>query len=221
VLRTPAGSTLAPLAPVSAIISVSDADGFYVAYQYVSSDGSYVVPSLTAGTYHAVVTGDVFDEAYGGIDCVPQCDPDAGTPIVLAQGQNASNVDFNPISRLYIFGRVTEAGGAPVPHVAIDLWRDDDGAHCGATTTNADGYYGISSTLDSCPYDHWLSTDVPLPWVNQVYDGIVCPNGSVWLGLCSLDGGTGVPFPTSPGFVIANFPLGARVDAILANGFDP
>lgn len=67
-----------------------------------------------------------------------------------------------------------------------------------------------------------LSTDADSAvYENEVYDGIPCPLGSMYLGLCSLDGATPVPYPTTLAPVIANFTLAPRPDAMFASGFDP
>jgi len=67
-----------------------------------------------------------------------------------------------------------------------------------------------------------LSTDMDSSvYENPVYDDIPCLQGSVYLGLCSLDGATPVPFPTTPTSVIVNFTLAPRPDAIFTSGFDP
>jgi hypothetical protein len=120
----------------------------------------------------------------------------------------------------YIFGRVTGAGGAPLQYVAIDLWRVSTGAHCGVGTTNADGYYAVNDYPNQCYDASRLSTDVdPGIYENEVYDGIACPNGPAYLGLCSLDGGTNVQFPDTPVFVIANFSL-VQPENIFDGSFD-
>ena len=219
-LRIPGGMTLAPISPVYENISVYDATGAPISYASTAADGSYVATGIPGGTFHVVATGSGFDQAWSGVDCTPLCGPFDGAPVALVQGQQVADIDFDPVPRALIFGRVTDASGAALPNAAIDLWRGSDGTHCGVAATNADGYYAITSNLDYCPDDHKLSTDVSLPLVNEVYDGILCPDGSAWLGLCSVAGGTNVPFPTTPTFQIANFLLGPRPDPIFADGFE-
>ncbi|MET0229672.1 MAG: carboxypeptidase-like regulatory domain-containing protein [Rhodanobacteraceae bacterium] len=218
-LRVPDGMIAPPPVSNYEFIAMYALDGTFMGGSSVFADGTYEVYDLPAGTYYAIARGDAFDQAYGGVDCADQCAPTDSAPITLAQSATTSNIDFDPYPRNWIFGRVTEAGGAPVANVAIDLWSDTDELHCGAAATDAAGWYAITETT-GCSTMHRLSTDVPLPYVNQVYDGLVCPNGSAWLGLCSLDGGTVVPYPSTPSFRIANFNLGPRRDPIFADGFE-
>lgn len=219
-MRLPDGMTLPPIVPTNESIAISDIDGNYVGASYTDIDGNYTVIGLPAGTYYAIASGYGFAQVYDGFDCSFNCQPSGGTPIAIAQGEAAQGIDFDPIPSDSIFGRVTDNGGAPVAGVAIDQWNALDGSHCGVGITNADGYYSVHDTSFRCYGTNRLSTDTDL-FENQVYNGIYCPNGSAWLGLCSLDGGTDVLLPSTPEFVIANFILGPRPDAIFANGFEP
>ena len=57
-------------------------------------------------------------------------------------------------------------------------------------------------------------------YFDQVYAGIVCPFGSAYAGLCSLDDATVIQFDDSQPVVMeVDFVLGPRV-TIFANGFD-
>ena len=186
--------------------------------------GDYTVTNLPAGVFYAYFNGWSFSQLYQGIDCNPNttCDPTTGTAIVLAQGENAEGIDFDPMPINYVFGRVTNGTGQPLAGVAVDLWNGATEDHCGVAVTNADGYYAVTDSIAICANTHRLSTDVnPASYENQVYDGVLCPAGSVYLGLCSLDAATQVANPATPAFVIANFVLQPRSDALFENGFDP
>jgi protocatechuate 3,4-dioxygenase beta subunit len=219
-IRVPDGVTPITVVPFYEHVYAYDAAGNYAGSGAVDTDGSYVVPGLPAGTYYAVASDYTFSQIYDGLDCGLVCQPDTGTPIVIAQGENVTGIDFDPIPPDYIFGRVTDGSDAGVPGVAIDLWDANDGEHCGVGVTNADGWYALQDTSYSCGGLFRLSTDTTL-YENQVYDGLYCPAGSVYLGLCGIDGGTDVTLPTTPVFVIADFVLGPRPETIFANGFDP
>jgi hypothetical protein len=219
-MRLPDGMTLPPIVPTNENIAISDLEGNYVGSASTDIDGNYAVVGLPAGTYYALASGYGFAQVYDGLDCAYNCQPGDGTPITIAQGEAMQGIDFDPIPNDSIFGRVTDAGDVPVAGVAIDQWNALDGSHCGVGITNADGYYSVHDTSFRCYGTNRLSTDTDL-FENQVFNGIYCPNGSAWLGLCSLDSGTDVLLPSTPEFVIANFILGPRPDAIYANGFEP
>ncbi|HVV98576.1 MAG TPA: carboxypeptidase regulatory-like domain-containing protein [Rhodanobacteraceae bacterium] len=220
VLRTPDGMVLPPMVPGYASVGLFTALDEYVASSGILTDGSYRVTNVPDGTYYATVQGPMFTEIYPRIDCEGACSPSQGSPIAVASGADTTGIDFDPIPYEYIFGRVTDVDGAPIPGAAIDLWQEND-RHCGVSVTNADGYYAATDNLMPCQTP-LLSTDADSSmYENQVYDGIPCPHGSVFLDLCSLDGATPVPFPTTPAFAIANFMLGPRPETIFASGFDP
>jgi carboxypeptidase family protein len=223
-MRVPDGMTLAPAVPDYEAVYVFDQSGNNSAYSTVAEDGSYTVIGVPGGTYRASAAGSGFGQAYPGVDCAFECEPSDGDPIPLAQGQSITGIDFDPVPNDTVFGRVVDGTGAPIAGAAIDLWRTSDGAHCGVGATNADGYYGARDPFRMCGSDaaSRLSTDVdPGVYENEVYDGVPCPQGSVWLGLCDLAGGTDVFLPQVPSFVIANFVLGPQPDPIFGSGFDP
>jgi hypothetical protein len=220
-VRTPPGMTLDPIAPNYDDIYVYDASGNYAGSATIDVNGAYTVIGLPGRTYYAISTGFGFDELYGGIDCNASCDPRNGLPIEVATGQNTAGVDFDPVPDDFVFGRVTGPGGAPVGGAAIDLWDATGDIHCGVGLTNADGYYAVNDAAHPCYGPNRLSTDVnPGTYVNEVYDGIACPDGSAWLGLCSVDDGADVYFPGTPTFVIADFSL-VQPERIFDGGFDP
>jgi hypothetical protein len=219
-IRVPAGVTPITVVPFYEHVYAYDAAGNFAGSGAVDADGSYVVPGLPAGTYYAVASDYTFSQMYEGLDCDLVCQPGTGTPIAIAQGENVTGIDFDPIPPDYIFGRVTDGSGAGVPGVAIDLWDANDGEHCAVGVTNADGWYALQDTSYTCGGLFRLSTDTTL-YENQVYDGLYCPAGSVYLGLCDIDGGTDISLPSTPVFVTADFVLGPRPDPIFANGFDP
>jgi hypothetical protein len=219
-LRVPDGMTLTPLVPAYEYVYAYDPSGSIVGSTSIGVDGSYVIAGLPAGNYHVIATGYSFDQAYPGIDCTGNCVPTAGTPLALAQGQSLTGIDFDPYPIRAIYGRVTNANGAGVGGAAIDFWQSINGAHCGVGSVNADGYYVVTDPYGWCYGPFKLSTDIDGPYVNQVYDHILCPNGPAWLGLCDVMSGTDVSYPTTPSFTIANFALGAPPDPIFANGFE-
>jgi hypothetical protein len=121
-------------------------------------------------------------------------------------------------------GRVTDAvSGNGIANVIVDSWNGQTDEHCAASATDSAGYYAINDDYYTCYYStatRKVSTDAGIGYVDQVYAGIVCPYGSVFSGLCSLDEATIVTYPDSqPVVTEVNFVLGPRI-SIFANGFD-
>jgi len=221
-MRVPPGFPTQP-APYEAIF-IYDTLGRMVAQAALLPDGSYSATDIPSGTFYAQSSGSSFTEIYDGIDCnfTGSCDPTIGTPIVLAQGAQANGIDFDNLAVDAIFGRVTDENGQGIGNVAVDLWASQDLSHRDVGVTDADGYYIVRSAYNLFGgTTYLLSTDAHgLPYDDQVYDGIACPMGPVYLGLCSLAEATPVGAPAVPGFVIANFSLHAGTGTLFRNGFD-
>jgi hypothetical protein len=107
----------------------------------IDFDGSYQTPPLPAGTYHVrTSTSDFIDEVYDDIRCEPTCGVTAGTPVVVTDGVDTSNIDFALESLGRIAGRVTEAGSEEALSASI-LVYDDTGSFVTGTGHDADGAY--------------------------------------------------------------------------------
>jgi hypothetical protein len=221
-MRTPPGMSIVAGAPFYAGVGFYDANGHYGGSTNTDVDGNYTFASLPAGTWYATASaGFAYPQTWNGIDCgFDGCANGVGTPITMTSGLVVDHIDFGLIPADTVFGHVTDAAGAPVANTAIDVWSAPAGDHCGVGITNANGDYAARDDNGSCG-DQYVSTDAPSGYVNQLYDGIACPEGPAYLGLCDLSRGTVVSVPQTAAFQIANFNLGTRVDPIFANGFDP
>lgn len=202
-----------------------DASGIPLRFAQTDADGHYGIGDLPPGSYFAEAFGpDIYGQIWSGIDCplIGQgCAATAGTPIVVGQGQDVSGIDFGVAGVHRLFGQVTEAvSGGGIGGVIVDAWDGASDAHCGDAATDAGGWYAIAADA-SCPSSsRKLSTDAAPGHVDEVYDGMPCPLGPAWLGLCPLDAATLVVFPDgSPELARADFVL-ARTDAVFRDGFD-
>lgn len=224
-LRAPTGA--GPLPAPYATVVVVDAQGRTVSTATVAAaDGHYEAIDLLPGTYYAkVVSSEGFAQIYSGIECGTDdsCDALGGTPIPVSLSGQTTGINFNIVPTDYFFGRVIDATGRPIPGVAIDLWGGTGFDHRGVGFSGIDGYYYVQSSQGAFSNETFrASTDVgSADYDDQVYDGIACPIGSAYLGLCSIVQGTSIAAPTPTRFAIANFVLhGPRSHTVFRDGFD-
>jgi protocatechuate 3,4-dioxygenase beta subunit len=214
-----------PLMPGYADVVAYNASGGVVGSASTDFEGNYRLQDLTTGTYYFEAQNyAIYSQIYAGIDC-PQagttCDATVGTPVSLVAGQTQAGIDFDVLLARRIVGRVTDsASGSGIAGVAIDSWDAQTGEHCEGVPTDSDGYYVLDASSVCFSDARKLSSDAGPYFVDEVYDDLSCPNGPAYLGLCSIEGGTMVPFAT--GQVALNrvdFALSPRV-TIFANGFE-
>lgn len=197
-----------------------------VIYVAVSGD-RYRVVDIPAGAYTFGASNyQSFAQLYPGIDCPsPQnfihpwvdCNHAAAQVRTLADGEAVDGIDFDLRANGARRGRVLRADTlAPIPGVAIDQWNAQ-GDRVAVTVSDQNGDFGVAGSGSG---GFALSSDAPGPYIDQVYNGIACPNGSAYEGLCALTGATYVPLPNfDPGAPLLEFRL-APIDPIFANAFD-
>jgi protocatechuate 3,4-dioxygenase beta subunit len=207
-------------------VRVYDSYGIALTYSMTDADGRYALGDLSPGTYYFEGSApSYFSEIYSGIDCPvagQECNPTPGTPIALTQGQTLDAIDFDLVGAESIVGRVTDArSGRGLSGVAIDTWNSSDDMHCGVNATDADGYYAAIDNVSFCNgAARKLSTDAGNQYIDQVFDGITCPEGPAYLGLCPLDNATLIAVPTTvPQPIEADFVL-HRGDQVFSDGFE-
>ena len=104
----------------------------------------------------------------------------------------------------------------PIAGVAIDLWNAQ-GDRVAVAVSDLNGEFAAAAVTSGA---YALSSDAPGPYIDQVYDGIACPNGSAYEGQCALTGATSVTLPNNdPAAPLLEFRL-APIDPIFANAFD-
>lgn len=163
--------------------------------QDISSD-SYEISNLPAGRYRLYLTGDdVFAVAYPDTACgngpQPACS-EAGAPIEVAEGEDVARIDFVVRSRFQVSALVvSRETGTPLSGVAVDAWSPLDPEPIATAVTGDDGRYGLLvRNFYGDGSAIYLTTDNILGFRDQVYDDVQCESGSVFEGLCDLDGGT-------------------------------
>lgn len=205
--------------PAVTLVNVYDTTGANVASANSDALGHYVVSDIPQGNYTvaAGVGGSFFPQLWQNIACpLNGCIPTQGTMIPVGAAQNVTGIDF-VLTRAYsVSGRVTDANGIPILGVAVDLF-DGSGVLYGSGISDAEGYY---AALSNAPGQFYATTEAGGGYVDQVYSGIQCPQGTVFEGKCSLAGGTVIAISgTSTLPHIVNFALGIG-DRLFGNGFE-
>ncbi len=147
--------------------------------------GRCAVDGLYPGLHYAVTDNGqgYLDELYDGLPCLygptQGCVPTKGTPIPVV----ADSIHEIGFALMFfdsgIAGTVSDEAGEPLAGVAIDAW-DAVGGHVAGTAAWVTGEYFLR--LD--PGTYTVSTDNGAGYVDQVYDGVLCPEGSAADGLC-------------------------------------
>ena len=204
--------------PWQMVVNVYDAAGKYQKSAQPDALGNYIVNDIPPGSHFALAqaNGAVVDQLWPGLNCARPCTPSMGQLIPVASGANASGIDFRIARQDAVVGRVTDANGVPVTGVLVDLFLQSDGSYLDSAVADADGYY----IAQWGPGTYFVATEAGHGYVDQVYQGISCPLGAAYYGLCPLANATAVSLNSSnlqPNIV--NFVL-QRADTIFANDFE-
>jgi uncharacterized surface anchored protein len=211
------------LAATAVSITLYNGAGTVVAGTVVDASGKFLIPDLAPGTYYAVATSNnpymnVFvGQQWKNKDCPNTCVATTGTPIPVASNVTVPNIDFQMTELDAVVGRVVDGRGLPIGGVVVDLFSTLDKSYIGGGSTDAQGFYAVHGTIG---YSYYVATEAGGGYIDQVYAGISCPNGTAYDQKCSLSGATQVSVSagaTQPH--IANFAL-ISTDPIFRNGFD-
>jgi len=193
-------------------------------------DGRYVADDVTTGTSLVALRADsqsVVPLIWRGIECPSAafggawtaCALDQAEPIAIAAGELRAGIDFdlraNGSQRVRVLGT---KNGQPLAGVIVDVW-DANGLRVDTRTTGSDGraYPTVPQTV-SAPYA--LSTDNDRGLINEVWQDIPCPAGSVFFGSCALTGFTPVTLPAAANAPEIVWSLGRSLP-LFADGFEP
>lgn len=180
----------------------------------LNASGAYSV-TLSAGSYVAYTNTNVglANEIYDNIACPALCDSTAarnlGTPIVVSAGGAVTGRNFALSAGATVTGTVTDAGGAPIANVGVQVMTrfDNRNVFVGSTTTNASGVYAVAGlgAGEFYAYTFWQSG--ASSHTNEIFGDILCP------GSCSsaTATGSGTPIPVLAGATAGgnDFTLGA------------
>ncbi|MEO1366100.1 MAG: carboxypeptidase regulatory-like domain-containing protein, partial [Acidobacteriota bacterium] len=172
-------------------IALYDAAGERVSSRSINTSGSiFTFEALQPGIYYLAseLFSRHYDRAFGGDACEPDpCDPTSGTPFAVTVGS-----DFSPVEVLLEPGpgfdiEVRSSVGGPISGVAVDVW-DVGGTRIEGVVTGGDG----RATLGIGTGTYLLSTDAGAGFVDQLWQGVPCPDGPAFLDLCDLGPATPV-----------------------------
>ncbi len=171
--------------PIRGQVYAYDSAGSVLAGTYSDAEGYYTLEGLGAGDFYVSTRfiSNHMDWVYGGGMCESDCEPLSGTPLSLTLYQQLNGIDFSLEPSRIVRGTVTSlSSGAPIPGVAIDFWRSD-GSLWSSSVTGPDGSYE-NQTLSNGTY--YISTDNGSGFVDQIWSGVSCPDGSAHQGLCDV-----------------------------------
>lgn len=219
-IQAGAGSDLG----ASVNLAVYDGSSTLVANVFSDEQGNYVVNDLPTGNYYVVELGygtypygSYVPQLWHGLPCLNNCVPTTGTPIAVTQGNDTGSIDFSVIRIDGIVGRIVDDIGSPLPNVIVDLFTTTDKSYYGGTYTDAAGSYVISTPIGT---SYYVATEAGGGYLDQVYSGIPCPNGSAYDQKCALNGATAISINQNPAQShIVNFVL-KSTDRLFANGFE-
>ncbi len=169
-------------------VAAWDSAGFERSSQTTDFNGNYLLQGLEEGSFF-VATAEFgagnpsyIDLLFDGIPCPggpPNgCDPTKGTLVAVSNGGTTTSIDFAlPSSRVSgISGTVTDATtGLALEGVQIDIWHSWGEYELGVMTSETGSY-----AAGLYPDTYVVSTDNPGAWINQIWDGFVCPEGSAY-----------------------------------------
>lgn len=222
--------------PISGLeLRAFDSEGAFAESVFSTSDGTYEIPGLSAGTYFVRTYGTSStsdygffrDELYDDISCDGGCTVTSGDPIAVSLGATTTAIDFALVPRGRISGVVTEVGtGAPIPDVSVGVYSVTTGEWVAGATTMSDGSY-LTSVLPQGTY-HVLTYNFS-QYRDEVFDDLPCTDGcDATLGTpveVSNDATTsGIDFALDPDGRIAGTVTaadgGAALQGVLVRFFD-
>ncbi len=205
--------------PAITSVNVYDTTGTNVASANSDALGRYIVTDIPEGDYTVEAgSGGFFPQLWQNIACSNGgCIPTQGDIIDVGAAGNVTGIDFSLTQAYSVSGRVTDANGIPIVGVVVDLF-DGSRTLYGSGVSDAQGYYVASINYGQGQY--FAATEAGGGYVDQVYSGIQCPQGTAYAGKCSLTGATAIAVSgTSTLPHIINFALNVG-DRLFGDGFE-
>lgn len=194
-------------------VDILDAGNHHLRYEFTNASGQYSTTlGLETGNFYAKTFNQAGyqDEIYNNIPCIAsRCTVSEGTPIPLYAGDTIQNVDFDLSPGGTVSGTVSAAAtGLPLENVLVYLF-DKTGAFVTYGYSNSCGGY---TTIHGVPDgSYYLRTFNSFGLIDEVYNDVLCPNGS-----CSLFSGS--PVAVTPATKGIDFSLSEQI--LLRDEFD-
>ena len=139
--------------------------------------GLYTTPGMPAGTYYAKTfnVSQYLNERFDDQLCVGQCDPLAGTPIVLVDGVDTTDIDFDLVLGGSISGSVVaDPSTDPIEGTNLDFYDDSGTLMTWSSSDGAGAYISWGGLLAG---SYYARTYAPAPYLDELYDDIPCSTG--------------------------------------------
>ncbi len=163
-------TTSQPVAGVELVATT--VDGYYAGSAFTDPQGETTISGLVAGTYfvHTADAAGYLSQIYDDVSCeFWGCDPSAGTPIAVAAGATAGDVDFALHTGGTISGTVTEGGdGRSDPDLKVGVWVDS--GIIDSTYTSSAGHFSVAGLYPGTYYVLAQSSQ----YRDELYDDIPC-----------------------------------------------
>lgn len=197
-------------APVIGSVSIYRPSGSSVAFVgsvSTNASGAYTVSGLSTGSYFVLAAGiGYIQEVYSGIHCFPCFTSTIATGTAIAVTLNANTPNINVVMDRSgtISGTLTNAAtGGVIASASVRLFLSTTSTTSVSTNTNSAGQYSFTGLTAGTYY---VATAAP-SLVNQVYNGVVCPNGSCSQAF-AVANGSAVPVGAGATVTNINFSLG-------------
>ncbi len=183
-------------------VEIVDATGQHLGSVRPGSDGIYRTPGLLGGTYYARTYNweGYVNKIWNNKVCAG-CPYTDGDPIVVPDTGSVTGIDFAVTPGPRVRGRITDAGGNPLPNVNVQI-VNSVGPYVSDAWTDQSGDYVSYNGLPNGTY--YVRTDARGQFLDELYNNLPCHFG------CTVTSGTPV--------VIAGGADATSIDFVLSPG---
>ena len=134
----------APISVASAKVSIFDASGTFLKFDFTDAAGRYSLAGLVDGDYRLQVTHSAYpDELWQDVQCNGDCDVTTGDLLNLGSEQNLDEIDFDLQAKGRISGRITnELTGMPISWARAKVY-DAQGVEVAIGSSDSNGEFLI------------------------------------------------------------------------------